>query len=168
MSRKHVVELTKQERRQCLELVRSGQAAARRITHAQVLLKADASPGGPGWTDQAIAEAFGITTVTVATIRKTMVTTGLEAALSHYRGRPGNPEPQLDGRQQAYLIALACSAPPEGRARWSLRLLSHRMVELGYVDSVSHSTVGRVLKKTNCSPGAPGASAFRPERTPRS
>ena len=165
MSKKRVVQLTDEQRRECRELVRRGTAPARSITHAQVLLKADAGPAGPAWTDRAIAEAFGITTVTVSEIRKTLVSEGLPAALSHYRGTPGKPEPKLDGRQEAYLIALACGAPPEGRARWSLRLLSDRMVELGYVDSVSYNTVGRVLKKTNCSLGARCASASRPTAT---
>ena len=168
MSKKHVVELTDNQRRECLELVRRGTAPARSITHAQVLLKADRSPGSPDWTDEAIATAFGITTATVAHVRKTMVSEGLPAALSHYRGTPGKPEHKLDGHQEAYLMALACSAPPEGRARWSLRLLAGHMVELGYVDTVSHNTVGRVLKKTNCSPGAPCASVSRPEKTPPS
>ena len=168
MSKKHVVQLTEDDRQQCRELIRCGKAAARSIMHAQVLLKADAGPEGPGWTDVAIGEAFGVTTVTVANIRKAMVIEGLQAALSHYRGTPGRRERKLDGHQEAYLIALACSEPPEGHARWSLRLLSHRMVELGYVDSVSYNTVGRTLKKTTCSPGGRCASASRPERTPSS
>ena len=168
MSRKRVVELSDDERRQCLELVSSGTAPARSIMHGQVLLKADAGPAGPAWTDRAIGEAFGVSTVTVSAIRKTMTQEGLPAALAHYRGTPGKPQRKLDGHQEAYLIALACGEPPEGHARWSLRLLSHRMVELGYVDSVSYNTVGRVLKKTICNPGAPCASASRPNRTPPS
>jgi hypothetical protein len=164
MPKKHVVQLTADARQQCLELIRCGRAPARSIMHAQVLLKADAGPDGPGWTDVAISEAFAVTTVTVAQIRKVWVLEGLASALSHYRGTPGRPQHKLDGDQEAHLIALACSEPPEGRARWSLRLLSQRMVELGYVDSVSYSTVGRTLKKTTCSPGGPCASASRPTR----
>jgi hypothetical protein len=134
--------------------------------HAQVLLKADARPAGPGWTDAAISQAFGISTVTVGSIRKTMVTADLPAALDHYRLVNREYQPKLDGHGEAHLIALACSAPPEGHLRWSLRLLAGRMVELGYVDHLCHVTVGQVLKKTNCSLGAPGASASRPTRTP--
>ena len=168
MPKKYVVQLTDEQRRQCLEMVRAGSAHARSITHAQVLLKADASSEGPGWTDSAISEAFGITTVTVSHIRKIMVTESLAAALCHYRGPNRQYRRKLDGHQEAHLIALACSAPPEGHTRWSLRLLSRRIVELGYVDSISHETVGQVLKKTNCSLGAPCAGASRPARVPSS
>jgi len=166
--KRYVVQLTDGDREQCRELVRCGTAPARSIMHAQVLLKADASPGGPAWTDAAIAEAFGVCTLTVGHLRKTMVTAGLQSALQHYRIVNRQYPSKLDGHGEAHLIALACSAPPEGRTRWSLRLLSARMIELGYVDYVSHVTVGQVLKKTNCSLGAPGASASRPGRTPPS
>jgi hypothetical protein len=165
MTRKHTVELTDDQRRRCAELVGSGTARARSIMHAQVLLKADASAGGPGWTDSAISQAFGVSTVAVSRIRKTMVNEGLESALTHYHTPQREYRHKLDGHSEAQLIALACSAPPEGHARWSLRLLSHRMVELGYVDSLCHETVGQVLKKTRCNPGAPCASASRPTRT---
>jgi hypothetical protein len=106
--------------------------------------------------------------LTVGQLRKTVVTAGLQSALQHYRIVQRQYPPKLDGHGEAHLIALACSVPPEGRTRWSLRLLSARMVELGYVDYVSHVTVGQVLKKTNCSLGAPGASASRPNKTPPS
>ena len=168
MRKKHVVQLTADDREQCRERIRCGTAPARSIMHAQVLLKADASPEGPGWTDAAIAEAFGVCKLTVASIRKALVTAGLPAALNHYRIVHREYQPKLDGHGEAHLIALACSAPPEGHTRWSLRLLSARMVELGYVDYVSPVTVGQVLKKTNCSLGAPGASASRPVKTPPS
>jgi len=154
MPKEHVVELTDEQRQRCRELVRAGCAPARTVLHAQVLLKTDSSPAGPGWTDQAIAEALGVTTVTVARLRKTMVTEGLEAALSHYRGPEREYQYKLNGHQEAHLIALACSQPPEGHLRWSLRLLADRMVELGYVDSLSYNTVRRTLKKTNSSLGA--------------
>jgi hypothetical protein len=165
MRKEYVVRLSDDEREQCRELIRCGTAPARSIMHAQVLLKADASPQGPGWTDAAIAEAFGVCTLTVGRLRKTMVTAGLAVALQHYRIVKRQYPHKLDGRGEAHLIALACSAPPEGHTRWSLRLLSAQMVELGYVDYVSHVTVGQVLKKTNCSLGAGGASASRPEKT---
>jgi hypothetical protein len=159
MSAKQIVKLTDDERRQCQELIRAGTAPARSIRHAQVLLKTDAGPQGPAWTDAAIAEAFEVSTVTVATIRKTMLQEGLAAALRHYRTGTRQYPRKLDGRAEAHLVALACSPPPEGHARWSVRLLSRRFVELGYLDSVSHDTVWQTLKKTNCSPGAPCAGA---------
>jgi CelD/BcsL family acetyltransferase involved in cellulose biosynthesis len=168
MSAKQVVKLTDDERRQCHRLIRAGTAPVRSILHAQVLLKTDASAPGPGWTDAAIAQAFNVSTVTVATIRKTMFNEGLPAALRHYRKGQRQYPRKLDGHGEAHLVALACSAPPEGYLRWSVRLLSKRFVELGYVDVISHDTVWQTLKKKTCSLGAPGASASRRTRTPPS
>ena len=166
--KKYVVQLTDDERRQCRELVRRGEAPARSIMHAQVLLKADASAEGPAWPDAAIAQACGVSDVTVGTLRQTLVTAGLAAALNHYRIVHRQYHPKLDGHGEAHLIALACSVPPAGHMRWTLRLLADRMVELGYVDHLCHATVGQVLKKTTCSLGAPGATASHPTRTPSS
>lgn len=164
MSAKQVVKLTDDERRQCYQLVHAGTAPARSILHAQILLKTDASPEGPAWTDAAIGQAFSVSAVTVATVRKTALNEGLPAALRHYR-KGGRQYPRkLDGHGEAHLVALACSAPPEGYRRWSLRLLAKRFVELGHVDSISHDTVCQTLKKTNFNPGAPGASASRRTR----
>jgi Homeodomain-like domain len=154
MHKAYVVVLTEEQRQHCQELVSAGSRPARTIRHAQILLKADASPGGPGWTDNAIGEAVGVTPVTVARVRKVMSTEGLEAALSHYRGPNREYRRKLDGHQEARLIALSCSPPPQGRERWTLRLLAGRMVELGYVDSVSHETLHQTLKKTSFSRGA--------------
>lgn len=168
MPTKYTVVLTDDQRRQCLDLVRSGEVRARTITHAQVLLKTDASSQGPGWTDEAIAEAFGVSTVTVATVRKTMVKEGLQAALRHYKAPDREYPRKLDGHAEGHLIAIACSEPPQGRTHWSLRLLADRMVELGYVESLSRTTVGETLKKTNCSPGSPSATASRLSRMPSS
>jgi len=147
MNKRYVVELSPQQRERCSELVRSGTAPARTLMHARVLLKTDSGPEGPGWTDAAIAEALEISTQTVAQVRQCFVTEGLEAALSHYRGPNREYPHRLDGRQEAHLLALACSAPPEGRQRWSLRLLADKMVQLEYVDSLSPMTVSRTLKK---------------------
>lgn len=94
-----------------------------------------------------LSEAFDISTATVANVRKRFVRDGFDAALSHYRRPNRHYERTLDGRQEAHLIVLACSPPPEGRTRWSLRLLADKMVELQYVDSISHVTIGRTLKK---------------------
>jgi len=154
MRKVYVVELTEEQRQHCQEIVTSGSSPARSIRHAQVLLKADAGPGGPGWIDSAISEAFGVTTVTVARIRKVMVTEGLETALCHYRAPRREYWRKLDGRQEAKLVALACSPAPKGHQRWSLRLLSKRMVQLEYVESIAHETVRQTLKKTSLSRGA--------------
>jgi transposase len=154
MVKRYVVELTDEQRQHCQALVSAGSRPARSLRHAQILLKADAGPGGPGWTDSAIGEAFGVTTVTVARLRRIMVTEGLEAALSHYRGPNREYRCKLDGHQEAHLLALAQSTPPEGHRRWSLRLLANQMVELEYVDTLSYQTVRTVLKRGHCSLGA--------------
>lgn len=168
MSAKRKVALTPEQRQRCLDVVDSGTANARTIMHAHVLLKTDSSPGGPAWTDAAIAEAFSVSTVTVARIRRTMVDKGLDAALSHYDAPRREYHCKLDGRQEAYLIAISRSDPPEGFARWSLRMIAQQMVLLGHVDSLSHTTVGKVLKRGLCSPGAAAGGASRPPKTPRS
>ena len=147
MRKKYIVELRAEDRQRCLELIRAGTAHARTVMHARVLLKADSGPAGPGWTDAAIAEAVEVSSVTVANVRQRFASEGLEATLEHYRG-PNREYPcKLDGRQEAYLLALAHSAPPEGHKQWSLRLLADKMVELEYVDSLSYMTVSRTLKK---------------------
>jgi transposase len=147
MRKKYVVQFSPQDRQRCLDLIRAGTAHTRTLMHARVLLKADSGPQGPGWTDAAIAEAVEVSTVTVANIRRRFVTEGLEESLRHYRGPNREYPHKLDGRQEAHLLALAHSAPPEGHKQWSLRLLADEMVELGYVESVSHMTVSRTLKR---------------------
>ena len=148
---KHTVRLSDAERRQLRRLLGGGSAPARTLSHARILLKADAVPGGPGWTDPQIRAACDVGLATIARVRRAFVTGGLDAALQRkptsrqYRGA-------LDGRQEAHLVALSCSTPPPGQARWSLRLLTERFIELeGTV--VSDETVRRVLKKTTSSPG---------------
>ena len=147
MRKKYIVQLSPKDRERCADLVRSGRAPARTVTHARVLLKADSGPEGPGWTDAAVAEAVEVSTVTVAKIRQRFVSEGLEATLNHYRGPNREYPHKLDGRQEAQLLALAHSKPPEGRTQWSLRLLAGKMVELEYVDSLSAMTVSRTLKR---------------------
>jgi transposase len=152
MRERQIVRLTPDERTQLLGLLSSGQAPARKLTHARILLKADHGPDGPGCTDEAIAEALDVGEVTVWRVRKRYVMEGLEAALNHRH--PKNHRPcRLDGDQEAHLIALACSEPPEGRKRWTLRLLASRMVELEYTEQVSYETVRVTLKKTHSSRG---------------
>lgn len=147
MRKKYLVRLSTQDRQRCLDLTSSGTAHTRTVMHARVLLKADSGPEGPGWTDAAIAEAVEVSPVTVAKLRQRFVSEGLEATLEHYRGPQREYARKLDGRQEAHLLALAHSAPPKGRKCWSLRLLADKMVELAYVDSLSHMTVARTLKK---------------------
>ena len=146
MAKKYIVRLTEAERAELDALVKTGRAAARKRLHAQILLKADEGEHGPDWTDAAIMEALEVNTRTVERLRQCLVEDGLDTALN---GRPQQryKSPKLDGEQEAYLVALACSAPPDGRSRWSLRLLADRMVELDYVDTVSYETVRQVLKK---------------------
>jgi transposase len=138
------------EERQLLQgLIADGKAAAKKLAHARILLKADAAVGGPAWPDARIAEALEVSTDTVGRVRQRFVEQGLEAALVRKpQDRPSRPR-TLDGRAEARLIALACSAPPEGRKEWTMQLLADRLVELDVVPAVSDETVRRALKKTN-------------------
>jgi len=146
MNKKYIVTLTEEERAQLQEMLNAGRRAARTLTQARVLLKADVSAGGPGWTDEAIKAALDVSPATIQRGRQCFVEQGLEAAL---RPRPQALAPLhlVDGAAEAHLVALACGAPPAGQARWSLRLLAAQMVELAYVAHVSHETVRQVLKK---------------------
>ena len=150
MKKKFPVILIETERDELKHLIAAGTAPARKLTHARILLKADQSPEGPGWVDEMVAEAVEVSQPTVSRVRKQYFEEGLEAAINR---RPPNREyyRKLDGKQEAHLVALACSDPPEGQARWSLRLLADRMVELEVVDDLSYQTVRRTLKKTNSS-----------------
>ena len=149
MAKRYRVTLEACEREELEALLARGKADARRLTHARILLKADEGEGGPGWPDSRIAEAVECGTATVERVRKRFVEEGLELALSPYRTPRREYRPKLDGEQEARLITLACSAPPEGRARWTLRLLADVLVDLEVVDSVSHETVRQTLKKTS-------------------
>ena len=146
------VELSLAERAQLQALVTNGSATAYTHIHARILLKADAGPDGPAWTDAMISSALDVGLSTVARVRQTAVQQGLSAALQ--RKLPKRVyQRSLDGAAEAHLVALACSTPPEGAGRWSLRLLAERMVELEYVEALSHETVRQTLKKTNSSRG---------------
>lgn len=148
MNRKYVVKLTEEERLQLQKIISAGTAPARKIRRAQILLKSDSSPEGPNWNYKAISAAFNVSEVTITAVRKAYCQDGLEAALN--RKKPQREyRRRLDGEAEAHLIALACSQPPEGHTRWTLRLLRDRFVEAGYVEQVSHETIRRMLKKTN-------------------
>lgn len=147
------VVLTPAERAHLQTLVSTGTTTAHANTHARILLKADQGPDGPAWTDKMISTVLDVGTATVGRVRQTYVQDGLDAAL---RRKPTQRAAQrkLDGVGEAQLVALACSTPPDGAGRWSLRLLAERMVALEYVDTIAHETVRQTLKKTNSSPGA--------------
>jgi transposase len=149
---KFIVRLMPEERQQLLDLVTKGKRAASILTRARILLKADQGVDGPAWDDDAIAEAVESSVSTVHRVRQAFVEEGLEAAL--YRKKPtGRQYRKLDGDQEARLIVLACSAPPEGRTRWTLQLLADKLVELEIVDTISPECVRATLKKTISSLG---------------
>ena len=152
MPKKYIVKLKRTERTELHELIQNGKSSAKALTHAHILLKADQTKGQPGWTDEAIHVAFDISIATVERVRQTYVRHGLNAAVRR-RSRSQERTRRLDGKQEAHLIALACSEPPSGHEHWTLRLLADRMVKLEYVDELSYETVRRTLKKTNSSPG---------------
>ena len=151
--RKYVVTLTAEEREQLQALIRAGKASALKLARARVLLKADAAPGGPDWPDGRIAEAVEVGLATVARVRRRFVELGVAAALERRKQARPSRERTLDGRGEAKLIALACSAPPDGRTVWTMQLLADRLVELRVVDAVSDETVRRTLQKTRSSRG---------------
>jgi hypothetical protein len=146
---KYIVELTSEERKELSELVSKGKAAARKITHARVLLQANESKDGPAWTDKQISEAFSIHTNTIHSIRRRFVEQWLEAALERKKQDRPSRKRIVDGKVEAHLIALRCGQPPEGTKQWNLRLLADKLVELEIVPSISHETVRQALKKTN-------------------
>jgi len=145
MNKKYIVRLTDKERKGLKKLIAKGKTVAYMIRHAHILLKADAD--GPAWPDSRIAEAFSCHARTVEGIRKRLVEQGLDAVLNRKKRAMPPREKLLDGEKEARLIALSCSKPPKGRARWTLHLLADKMVELEIVESISHETVRQTLKK---------------------
>jgi transposase len=153
MSKKHRVVLSAAERGGLLERIHRGRGSARDLAHARILLKADEGAAGPSWKDEQIVAALDVSLPTVERVRRRFATEGLAAAVGRRPARARKPR-KLDGSQEAHLIAISCSEPPGGRARWSLRLLADRMVGL-YDDlgGVSYETIRRTLKKTRSSRG---------------
>ena len=152
MQKKYHVTLTPEERAELQALIGAGKAAARKLIHARILLKADEAPDGPGCSDPQIAQALEVGLSTVWRVRQRFVEEGPAAALvPHPSARLY--QRKLDGAGEAHLIALACSSPPSGHQRWTLQLLADRMVVLGHADELSYETVRRVLKKTSSSRG---------------
>lgn len=150
MKKKYHVRLTSEERAHLLELIGRGSSSARKQRRARLLLKLDEGEDGPAWTDERAAEALEVATATAASLRRKFAKRGLQDTVN--RKQPDrNYERKMDGEREAHLLRLACSEPPEGRSRWTLRLLADKMVELGYVDDLSHETVRVALKKTGSS-----------------
>jgi transposase len=148
MNKKYVVRLTAKERRELELMVKKGKTAAYKIKHANLLLAADTD--GTGWADEQIAEAFSCHPRTVENLRRRFVLDGLATALERKKQLRPSRQRTLDGKGEARLIALACSQPPKGRERWTLKLLADTLVQLEVVDTISDQTVRRTLKKTNC------------------
>ncbi len=149
MNKRYIVRLTEVERGSLGQLASKGKAAARKRTHAQVLLKPDTGEHGPAWTDERIVEAFELGAGTVQSIRKRFVEEGLDAAIERKKQCRLSRQRVLDGEKEAKLIAVCCSEAPAGRTRWTLRMLGDELVRLEIVDSISHETIRQVLRKTS-------------------
>ena len=147
--KKYIVRLSDEERKKLKKLITSGRGPARMFTRARILLKADQSDAGPGWSDEKISEALDTTIQTIERVRKQLVEEGFDAVLSRHDYHQKVSRKRIDGEVEAHLIALSCSDPPEGRARWTLRLLAEKAVELGYIESISHEAIRQTLKKTS-------------------
>ena len=144
--KKYIVSLTDDERRKLEDLTKKGKNAAYKINYARILLLSDINSSDGGWNDPSIRDVLGVSVPTIERVRKRFVEEGLAAALSR-KQQVHQRIAILDGEKEAHLIALACSEPPHGQARWSLRVLADKMVELGYVETVSYETVRQTLKK---------------------
>ena len=151
--KKYRVTLTAEERESLVALIATGKAAAKKLTHARILLKADQADGGPGWMDERIAEALEVSVATIERVRQRFVEEGLEPALCRKKQDKPSRERRLDGAGEARLIALACSKVPRGRVAWTLQMLADKLVELKVVDSICPETVRQVLQKTRSSRG---------------
>ena len=155
-AKRYPVILDPEQRTSLMGLISSGRESARKLTRARILLKADESETGPAYADKQIREALEVSLSTIERTRKTFVLEGLTAALTPKK-RSQVSRQKFDGDKEAHLIALACSQAPEGHARWTLRLLAEKMVELNHFSSISHECIRQVLKKTNSVPGASSA-----------
>lgn len=149
--KRYIVKLTADERERLNTLIRKGKAPVRQVLKARILLKADASEAGEAWSDGQIAEALDTSIDTVARTRQQLVEGGVDAALTRKHSPNSARKRLFDGAAEAKLIALACSAPPKGRSRWTLKLLESAVVEMNIVDRASDNTIGRTLKKTSSS-----------------
>jgi len=151
--KKYIVKLSEDERETLKKIITSGRGPARMFTRARILMKADQGQHGPSWGDEKISDALDVTIQTIERIRKQLVEEGLDAALSRRQYKQKVSRKKIDGDVEAHLIALSCSEPPEGFARWTLRLLADKIVELGYLENISHEAIRQTLKKTNLNRG---------------
>ena len=151
--KKYIVRLSREERSTLKKLLTSGRGSGRMFTRVRILLKADQSNEGPAWSDEKISESFDVTVQTIERVRRELVEEGLEAVLSRHPYTQKVSRKKIDGDVEAHLIALCCSDPPGGRVRWTLRLLADKVVELGYIDSISYEAIRQTLKKTNLNLG---------------
>jgi hypothetical protein len=165
--KKYIVKLSEDERERLNALIQRGKAPARQLLKARILLKADASEAGEAWSDSQIAEALETSIDTVARTRQQLVEGGVDAALTRKHSPNSARKRIFDGAAEAKLIALACSEPPKGRSRWTLKLLETSVVELNIVDRASDNTIGRTLKKTHSSPTCRSNGSSRPRPTLR-
>lgn len=156
---KYVVKLTSDERKMLFELIAKGKTNKEKLNRARILLKADCGEEGENWEDQKIADAFYVSILTVQRTRQSLVEEGLENTLNRQPPKASKRR-IIHGEEEAYLVAMACSEPPEGHCRWTVRLLADKMVELEYLPSVSHMTVHNALKKTKLSLGKKRNGAF--------
>ena len=166
--KKYVVKLSDEERERLNTLIHGGKHRAGQLTKARILLKADASEAGEGWSDSQIARALDTSVATVARTRQQLVEEGFEAVLIRKHSPASARRRIFDGAAEAKLIALACSNPPKGRVRWTLKLLETAVVELNIVDRASDNTIGRTLKKTHSSPTCKSNGSSRRMPTPPS
>ena len=164
--KKYIVRLSEDERQRLNTLIQKGKAPARQLLKARILLKADASEAGDGWSDGEIAEALDTSNDTTARTRQQLVEGGIDAALTRKHSPNSARKRIFDGAAEAKLIALACSPPPKGRKRWTLTLLETAVVELNIVDHASDNTIGRTLKKTRSSPTSRSSGSSRRTPTP--
>jgi hypothetical protein len=144
--KKYIVKLTEEERHKLEQIISIGKDSARKMLHARILLKADESEEGPCWKDEQISEALEASLSTIFRVRQRFVEGGTDAAISRHPGS-GIRDPKIDGECEAHLVALTCSTVPDGQARWTLRMIVNKMVELEYIDSISYETVRKTLKK---------------------
>jgi transposase len=163
--KKYIVKLSEDERERLNALIQKGKSPVRQVLKARILLKADASEAGEAWSDSQIAEALDTSVDTIARCRQQLVEDGVDAALTRKHSPNSARKRIFDGAAEAKLIALACSEPPKGRSRWTLKLLETAVVELNIVDRASDNTIGRTLKKTHSSPTSKSNGSSRQRAT---
>ena len=164
MAPRYRITLTEEERQELEQLTRPGKTESRRYIRARALLLCDAGTGGPAWHVCDVAEALGISSRAIEKLKKRFVEEGLNAALERKAREKPPREVQFDGAFEARLIALACSSAPDGRARWTVRLLADKAVELNFAPSVSHMTVQRIFKKMNLNLSSENIGRYRLKR----